>query len=221
MTDLRVDNLPTLMQYENQIDVVNAIKKILYDACVVYFGISVDRISDELVKVVTKDILIKCKLLTLEDVKYSFERISIIKAFTISYDDLFKPVMKFYAIKHRIDIEITNIRREEEAKKSAEFKEVIFEKESATIYKRCLSAGLWDGSIFNAFIVAKKHLSDKFSQEEKQRFLAEAKAKRKKLDALEENNLDSLFSNQGYTIERLYGEIMVIEAISRKINFNV
>jgi len=205
------------MQYENQIDVVNAIKKILYDACVVYFGISVDRISDELVKVVTKDILNKCKLLTLEDVKYSFERIDIPKAFTISYDDLFKPVMKFYAIKHRIDIEISSIRREEEAKQKAIRQEIIFEKECAEVYKRCLSAGVWDGSIFNAFIVAKKHLSDKFSNEDKQKFLAEAKIKRKKLDVLEENNLDSLFSNQGYTVERLYGEIMVIEAINRKI----
>lgn len=210
------DELP-ICKYEDQKDVAKSIYKILSDACILYFGIHSTQIQEVVIFKAIEKINKEFNSISLKEIEHSFERLDLQRQVTITLDDLINPIKKYLYVKNYITVEEQKHIKEMQERDLEIIKSKEFEESSLTTYRLSLQKNEWKGNIFNAHAIAKKYLADKFSQEEKSEIFSKAKQQRLNVEAILDSDPLKICEFVGHTDERLFSNMIVIEAVNRGI----
>jgi hypothetical protein len=204
-------------QLKDQVKSVVSLNDILNEVCVLYYGIHISQISDVVIKKAITEILKRFNALSLEEIRYSFERLKLERSVTIVLDDLIKPIQRYVNAKEEINKQRSKIQKELDEQKEAEQKAIDFENECKEIYNSSLKANEWNGTIYHASIIAKKFLAHQIEQSTKDELFKQAKELMYKIRQEMEQDEKNIYQHIGKNEVRIYSELIVKEAISRKL----
>lgn len=224
-TDLKIINA-------DQNSASNILKSMLIDVCIVYFGIHVSQVPDVLINSAVIEIKQKFNDLTLNEIKYSFQRIEHDRKITVILNDLIKPIKEFKTVKGSILNYTNEIIKIENKKISKEVQNKIDQQIAIDVYNESLKKDSWSGSIFQCVKIAEL-IKDKFSEEEKLNWWNEVLKINVVTDNADIYNLNlgkfvlesskKLFDNQSFRAlksmcyKRILAEKIVNEGIKRNI----
>jgi hypothetical protein len=215
--DLFVHSGLPINQLKDQVKSAVSLNDILNEVCVLYYGIHISQISDVVIKKAITEILKRFNSLSLEEIRYSFERLKLERSVTIVLDDLIKPIQRYVNAKEEINKQHSKIQKELDEQKEAEQKAIDFEKECKDIYNSSLKANEWSGTIYHASIIAKKFLAHQIEQSTKDELFKQAKEVMYKIRQEMEQDEKNIYQHIGKNEIRIYSELIVKEAISRKL----
>jgi hypothetical protein len=181
---------------------------------VCYYGIYPSNIPTILIKEGCKQLLLKYGHLSLEEIKYSYERLKIEKKeITLNLANIIDPVQKYHSIKFQVSGCLKKLRIEAEKEQVRDQQKEEFEKKALEVYRISIKSGSWQGDIFQATAIAPKHLAPRFEQDVKNEIWRNTQIEYNEIM----KDLDQFYKNTGITPERLYSQNLVKHALSKNI----
>lgn len=215
--DLFVNSGLPINQIKDQVKTVVSLNDILNEVCVLYYGIHISQISDVIIKKAITEIFKKFNALSIEEIKYSFERIKLERSVTIVLEDLIKPIQRYVNAKEEINKQRYKIQKELDEKQESEFKAKEFENECKEIYNTSLKANEWSGTIYHASIIAKKFLAHQIEQSTKDKLFKQAKELMYQIKEEMQQDEKNIYQHIGKNEIRIYSQLIVKESICRKL----
>ncbi len=193
------------------------LNKVLEEVCTIWLGVFPTQINTAVTNKVMTEILKKHTDLSLNEIRYSFERKPLSKVIVLTVPDLLTPIEKYKAVKYAVSTETKKLYREIQEEEIAKKKSDEFLEESLKMYRECLKTGEWIGTVFHSFALAKSYLKDKLPEEIKQSYFESAK-----LEEIENKKIIEKFPNKapdffGFNWQRIAAKKYVSECINKKI----